>query len=163
VNGAPDTPDNASASSIRRRVSPRLLGLIVVIVTLAVLGVGALADTLAVAPLRPPTRAGGAQQAGLYTLALTINSEPLTAGAETDFLLRVTDVSGAPVSGAAITCDFTMPAMPMPTMLVTATSNGAGTYTCREALTDPGAWALTVTLTPPGSAPVHTKFTLQAR
>jgi hypothetical protein len=147
----------------RRRVSPRLLALAVVVAVLAVLGVGALADTLAVAPLRPPTQTGATQQAGLYTLSLAVNPEPLTASAETTFTLRITDVAGAPVSGARVACDYTMPAMPMPTMHVTATADAAGAYICRETLTDAGAWALTITLTPPGGAPVHTTFPLQAR
>lgn len=160
------TPETTSEtpSPTRRRGSPRVLGLAVVIGILAVLGVGALADTLAVAPLRPPTQAGATQQAGLYTLTLTVSPEPLTAGAETTFTVRVTDTAGAPVSGARVTCDYTMPAMAMPTMLAPATAGGeAGSYTCHEALTDPGAWALTITLTPPGGAPVHTTFPLQAR
>lgn len=146
-----------------RRISPRLLGLIVVFGIMATLGIGALADTLAVAPLRPPTRAGASQRAGLYTLALAVSPEPLTAGSETAFSLQVTDVSGAPVTGATVICDFTMPAMPMPTMLVTASDSGSGVYTCQEALTDPGAWSLGITLTPHGSGPVHTAFALQAR
>lgn len=147
----------------QRRASSRLLALTVVVTILAVLGIGALADTLAVAPLQPPTQAGAAQQAGLYTLNLTASPEPLTASAETAFTLRITDVTGAPVSGARVTCDFTMPAMPMPTMRVTAAGGVAGAYICRQTLTDPGAWALTVTLTPPGGAPIHTTFPLQAR
>ncbi len=159
---SPETSEQVGVSA-RRRVSPRVLGLVVVVGILAVLGIGALADTLAVAPLRPPTQAGVTQQAGLNTLTLSVSPEPLTAGAETAFTLRVTDVSGAAVRGAHIVCDFAMPAMPMPTMLVTASEGGAGAYTCQEALTDPGAWALTVTLTPRNGAPVHTTFTIQAR
>ncbi len=147
----------------RRRFSPRLLGLAVVTGILVTLGIGALADALAVAPLRPPTRGSDAQQAGLYTVALAVNPAPLTSGAQTTFTLRVSDVSGKAVSAARITCDYTMPAMPMPTMLVAASESGAGVYTCRETLTDPGAWALTVTLAPPGDAAVHTTFALQAR
>ncbi|HEU0027067.1 MAG TPA: FixH family protein [Ktedonobacterales bacterium] len=159
------TPQTTSETEPRprRQASPRLLALAVVVAILAVLGVGALADTLAVAPLRPPTREGATQQAGLYTLTLTVSPEPLTASAETNFTLRITDVSGAPVGGARVICDYTMPAMPMPTMRMTATSGAAGTYICRETLTDAGAWALTITLTPPGGAPVYTTFPLQAR
>lgn len=159
---SPGTSEQTYAPA-RRRVSPRMLGLVVVVGILAVLGLGALADTLAIAPLRPPTQAGYSQQAGLYTLALSLSPEPLTAGAETAFTLRVTDVTGAAVRGAHIVCDFTMPAMPMPSMLVAASEEGAGVYTCREALTDPGAWALTATLTPLSDTSVHTTFTLQAR
>jgi YtkA-like protein len=158
----PETTSEAAPSG-RRHVSPRLLGLAVTLGILAALGVGALADLLAVAPLHPPTRAAGVQQAGLYTLALAVNPEPLTASAATTFTLRITDVSGAPVSDARVTCDYTMPAMPMPEMVVMATSGSVtGTYICRETLTDPGAWALTITLIPPGGAPVHTTFPLQA-
>ncbi len=160
---SPETTGGEADAAARRRVSPRLRGLAVTLGILAVLGIGALADGLAVAPLRPPTQAGATQQAGLYTLALAVSPEPLTAGAETAFTLRVTDVSGATVSGGRVTCDYTMPAMPMPTMIVTASDEGAGVYTCRETLTDPGAWTLAVTLTPLGGAPVHTAFTLQAR
>lgn len=160
---APETTEESAVSvPVKRRVSPRLLGLVVVTSILVVLGVGALADTLAVAPLRPATRTGNTQQAGLYSLALAISPEPLAANVATTFTLRVTDVSGAPVSGARVTCDFTMPAMPMPTMLVTASATGAGVYICREALTSPGAWALTVTLTPSGGAPLHTIFDVQS-
>jgi hypothetical protein len=167
VSANPETRESAeSYATVHRRIAPRLLALAVVIGILAVLGVGALADTLAVAPLRPPSQAGESQQAGIYTLALSMKPEPLTAGAETTFTLLVTDVSGAPVHNAHVTCDFTMPAMPMPKMLIVASEDGAGRYTCHETLTDPGAWAMTATLTPPdapGGAPVHTTFTLQAR
>jgi YtkA-like protein len=162
INSTPRTT-NEMEPPPPRRVSPRLLALVVVVVILAVLGVGALADTLAVAPLRPPTQAGATQQAGLYTLDLAISPKPLTATTETTFTVRITDVASAPVSAARVICDYTMPAMPMPTMRVTATSGAAGTYLCRETLTDPGAWALTITLTPPDGAPVHTTFPLQAR
>ncbi len=149
--------------AIQRRISPRLLGMAVVAGVLVTLGIGALADTLAIAPLHPPTQTSHAQQAGLYSIALVVNPAPLTSGAETAFTLRVIDVSGKAVGDARVTCDYTMPAMPMPTMLVAASERGAGVYTCRETLTDPGAWALTVTLTPHGGAAVHTTFALQAR
>ena len=94
------TPDAsyADAPVPRSRAPRRLLALAIVGGILAMLGVGALADTLAVAPL-PPKQAGANQRAGLDTLALAIAPEPLTAGLETAFTLRVTDVSDAPLTG----------------------------------------------------------------
>jgi hypothetical protein len=129
---------------------------------MATLGVGALADTLAVAPLRPATRANTSQQAGIYSLTLAISPEPLTANVLTTFLIRASDPSGAPVSDARIVCDFTMPAMPMPLMRVPARQSAPGAYACQEILTDPGAWTLTITMTPPPGGAVHSAFALQA-
>jgi YtkA-like protein len=153
----------APVQPARRRPSRRLLALLIVGGGGAVLGVGALADTLAVAPLRPPTHAVASQRAGLDATTLSVSPEPLTAGQETAFTLQVSDVTGAPVNGAQITCDYTMPAMPMPTMLVAARADGGGRYICEETLSDPGAWALSVTVTMPGASAVHTVFALQAR
>lgn len=146
-----------------RRLSPRALALLVTLAFVTTLGVGALADTLAVAPLRPPTQTAASRQAGLYIVTLTISPEPLTAGAETAFTVRVTDTTGEPVRGARVTCDYTMPAMPMPQMLITASEETAGVYACHETLTDPGGWALAISVTPPSAEAVRASFALQAR
>lgn len=147
----------------RLKRSPRALGLVVTLAILATLGIGALADTLATAPLRPATRLTTTQQAGIYGLKLSVSPEPLKAGARTTFAMQVTDATGAAVENAQVVCNFTMPAMPMPLMLVTARSGSSvGIYTCQETLTSPGAWALTVTLTPRGRSAAHTTFALQA-
>jgi hypothetical protein len=138
------------------------LGLLVTVMILVTLGAGALADTLATAPLRPATRANTTRQAGTYMLTLSVSPEPLQAGKLTTFTVQAKDATGMALTNAQASCNFTMPAMPMPLMLVTARVVAPGIYSCPATLTATGAWALTVTLTPAGAPTVHTTFALQA-
>lgn len=152
----------ASSVPPRRRFSPRVLGFLIAAGVIVALGVGVVADILATAPLRPPTQAGATRQAGLLTVQLTMSPQPLMAGAETTFTIRITDATGAPLTGAHVVCAFTMPSMSMPPQIITASPVASGAYSCRRALGVSGAWSLTVNLTPAGSSRVHVTFPLQA-
>jgi hypothetical protein len=139
------------------------VALVVTAMILVTLGAGAMADTLATAPLRPATRANTTKQAGTYMLTLSVSPEPLQAGEPTTFAVQAKDATGMALTKAQVSCNFTMPAMPMPLMLVTAQVGAPGVYLCPETLTATGAWALTVTITPVGGSSAHTTFDLQAK
>jgi hypothetical protein len=150
------------AASARRQPPRRLLALAIIGGVLGLLVIGALADLFAVTPLHPPTQPAASQRAGLDTLTLTINPEPLTAGQPTAFILHVSDVSGAPVPLASLSCAFGG-AGERPAITTAARGDDAGAYTCDATLPTAGVWSLTVTLTAPGASAVHTTFALQAR
>ncbi|HEX9037167.1 MAG TPA: FixH family protein [Ktedonobacterales bacterium] len=156
------TPATAPTAALRN-ITRRSLALVVVCGALGLLGIGALADTLAVAPLHPPTRAIMTNQAGLDNISLTISPGPLTAGRNTAFTLRIQDSAGAPVAQAHVVCDFTMPAMPMPAMRPIAVEQSPGVYMCQETLPDAGMWAVTISFTAPANVSAHTTFALQSR
>jgi nitrogen fixation protein FixH len=60
------------------------------------------------------------------------------------FTIRLTDSTQAPVEGADIYLDLTMPADPMGTNRPIATPQGAGVYTAQSAFIMVGDWAITV-------------------
>lgn len=150
------------AASARRQPPRRLLALAIIGGVLGLLVIGALADLFAVTPLHPPTQPAASQRAGLDTITLTINPEPLTAGQPTAFILHVSDVSGAPIPQASLSCAFGVSGE-HPAITTGARGDGAGGYTCDATLPTAGAWSLTVTLSAPGASPVHTTFALHAR
>jgi hypothetical protein len=64
---------------------------------------------------------------------------PLTMTA-TPLRLRLTDARGAPLTGAAVDCDLTMPAMPMPQNRPPLHEEAAGVYAGEALFTMAGAW-----------------------
>lgn len=143
-------------------LSRRLLALTIIGGVLGLLAIGALADLFAVTPLHPPIHAAASQQAGLDTIILTINPEPLTAGQPTAFVLDVRDATGAHITQASLLCAFSAPGYGA-TLSRAARGDGASGYTCDATLPAAGAWSLTVTLNAPGAPAAQTTFALQAR
>lgn len=154
--------ERVTSATSHRRASRRLLALAIVGGVLGLLAIGALADLFAVAPPHPPTHAAASQQAGLDTVTLTINPEPLTSHQPTAFVFDVRDATGAPVTRANLSCAFSTTGRDG-AISVAARGDGAGGYTCDMTLPDAGAWSLTVTLSAPGAPAAHTTFALRAR
>ena len=133
---------------------------------LAVLALGWLADVAGEVP-PPATNTSGVQtqQAGLYSVTLTLT--PLTphAGTAETMRLRVEDVSGRPLSGATVRYALTMPSMDMAGGAGSARAAGDGVYQLSGAFSTSGAWSLRIGVTPPATnghpqATVYTTFTI---
>ena len=60
------------------------------------------------------------------------------------FTIRLLDSTQAPIEGANVYLDLTMPADPMGTNRPIATPQGAGVYTAQSAFIMVGEWAITV-------------------
>ena len=134
----------------------------VAVVALAVLGVGWLADS-ATSFTASPTSGGVSRQAGLATVTLHVAPSPLQANVPEMFTMHVVDVTGKPVTGAAVTCALSMPAMEMSLAPTMATSSKvAGDYTCDTRLAHSGRWSLLVRLALAGQPPTHVTFALEA-
>lgn len=78
-------------------------------------------------------------------LALDMTPRPPTSLDPTVLTVRVTDAAGKPVSGATVTINLDMPAMPMGRNEVKAGETRAGTYVGMGRFTMAGAWRVTVT------------------
>lgn len=154
--------DNGAARGARgaRVARGRALALVVALFVLAVLGTGWLADNLTTAP-QTPTSGALTRQVGLATVALTVSPSPLAAHQPESLLLRVTDTTGAAVTGAHIECALSMRDMGMalPTVVAKPTAQ-PGVYVCAAQSLDSGAWALGVTMTLPSGETGHTTFPL---
>lgn len=81
--------------------------------------------------------------AGDLSITTAFAPEPPRKGID---ILTVTlkDDTGAPVKGAIVKVDTTMPSMSMPGPSVTAHNNGDGTYSARLALQYATSWQFTV-------------------
>ncbi|MEO7000687.1 MAG: FixH family protein [Ktedonobacterales bacterium] len=148
----------------RRRWSLLLVGSIV-----AVLALGWFADALAQTPTRATNTSGvQTQQAGLYSVTLTLTPTAPHAGGDVTIRLGVRDVSGAPVTGATVSYALTMSAMDMPGGAGLTQAVGAGVYQVSGGFSMSGVWALRVGVTPPAhnghtQATVYTTFTIVVR
>lgn len=125
------------------RTGRRLIAVVVALGVVAALAGGWAVDAVgSVTPAQSSTSL--TQHVGLSTVALSVGSP---SGSGQVLMLRVTDVSGAPVDGARLQCDLSMPGMAMSLPTIVATSAGApGEYQCRAPALDPGAWSLALTL-----------------
>ena len=173
---APETPDVAAEamaeshaqSSERgglgdRRNRRRWGGLLLVGGILAVLAVGWLADVAAQIPPHATNTSGvQTQQAGLYSVTLTLTPPIPHAGTDEMMRLRVNDVSGAPLTGATVSYALTMTAMDMPGG-AGAAHEANGVYAIAGGFSMSGAWSLRIGVTPPAisgqkQATVYTTF-----
>jgi nitrogen fixation protein FixH len=87
------------------------------------------------------TSTAAASQDIVIVTAFTPN--PPKKGADT-LTVTLTDGTGAPVKGATVKIDSTMPSMSMSGPSVTAKDNGDGTYTARLSLDYATSWQFTV-------------------
>lgn len=156
------TNEHARAPEARRLASRRLTAIVVVCVALATLGVGWLADSAA-SSISSPTSGSMSRQAGLTRVTLGVAPAPLRAGQQETFTVRVVDVTGQPVLGAAVLCALSMPTMDMRLAPSAATPIAvAGDYSCSAALPHPGRWAFAVSIEVAGQPPAQTTFALAA-
>ena len=77
------------------------------------------------------------------SIALTTAAAP-EMNATQELIVTLTDALGAPVDGADVYLDLTMPAMPMGTNRPIASPGANGTYRVQTAFTMTGDWKVTV-------------------
>jgi hypothetical protein len=162
TNTSPTTAPNASP----RPVVSRRLALLIAAAAVAILALGWLADALLTLAPGPTFSNGQTQQAGLYRVALTFDPAVPRAGVPEHAQVRVSDVSGQPVSGADVRLSLTMPAMVMVPLQVSATPSpdGAhGVYVAQSTFPMAGTWSAAVRITPKGQAAVQTEFVVSVR
>ncbi len=78
------------------------------------------------------------------SVTLQVDPFPPRSMREATFTITVTDPSGAPLQGATVTCDMTMPAMPMPVNRPEALEVDPGVYAARVLFTMAGDWEAAV-------------------
>ncbi|HEX8997713.1 MAG TPA: FixH family protein [Ktedonobacterales bacterium] len=138
----------------------RVLALSIALAVVVVLSVGWLADSFATSS-GATTSSVLSRQMGLSMVSLTASPSPLRAGRPEGVIVRVTDVSGAPVVGARVQCAWSMPAMDMGLSTVSATATGRpGDYQCPSETLDAGAWTLALSVTLPTGETDHVRFQL---
>lgn len=77
------------------------------------------------------------------TIVTSFTPDPPQKGADT-LTVRLKDATGAPIKGAVVKVDTTMPSMSMSGPSVVAKDNGDGTYTARLVLHYATAWQFAV-------------------
>lgn len=150
-------------ASVKRPEVSRRLALLTVAGIVLVFALGWAADGLALFAPAVHFTNGAMQQAGPYRVALTLDPATPHSGQAQRYTLRVTDSSGHLVSGAHVHLRFSMVTMDMPVIDLTATATGNGAYTASGALSMPGEWHLSVTLSPPAGSPRTTQFDIAVR
>lgn len=147
----------------RRALHRRWLALAVALAIVVMLALGWVIDTVASAPTQPASRTSDQwTQAGLDRVSLSLARQPLRAGQRETFGLRVVDTAGAPIAGARLICDLSMPDMFMPANTLLAVETAPGDYTCATTVNGTGHWLLTVSITARGRPPVAARFDLYA-
>lgn len=83
------------------------------------------------------------------SVTLQVDPFPPRSMREATFTITVTDPNGAALQGATVTCDMTMPAMPMPVNRPEALEVDPGVYAARVLFTMAGGWEAAVHVAPP--------------
>jgi RND family efflux transporter MFP subunit len=116
----------------------------------------------------PPPGAGNAtaMNAPKANADMTSQPEPPRKGSNV-FRVKLTDAKGAPVSGAQVSVNFFMAAMPAMGMAamhtdVKCTDKGNGLYEGRGQLASGGTWQVTITATKDGQTIVNKQFSVNA-
>jgi len=91
-----------------------------------------------------------AQESDGLVVIFALNPYPPTMTGTSTFDVTLTDPSGQPVSGAAITLDMTMPGMWMPTNQPVLTEGEGGHYSGPGQFTMRGLWRIEVIITRDG-------------
>jgi YtkA-like len=145
-----------SVAAIRRRAILISLG---VLVFLLVIGLG---DALGgfLPHTTTPFASGRTQAAGDFqvTLQFTPNPPKYSSTADTLVQIDVQGRNGQIVDGTHVQLSLMMVTMDMNTNITPAQGVGQGHYQARVAFLMPGAWQVTVTVTPPGGASASTTF-----
>ncbi len=84
------------------------------------------------------------QTVGDLTATLSVDPYPPPAMGKTEFLVTLTDGRGQLVTGATVSSDMTMPAMPMPPNRPEAVEDSAGVYRVEVLFTMAGDWEAAV-------------------
>jgi hypothetical protein len=114
-----------------------LVGALVILGTVVVGSCGAATEAA--------TEQGRFTQTGSeMSVTLQVDPFPPRSMREATFTITLTDSSGAPLQGAGVTCDMTMPAMPMPVNRPEALEVDPGVYAARVLFTMAGGWEAAV-------------------
>jgi len=107
-----------------------------------------------------PFANGSAQTAGALrvTLQFTPNPPKVSGDPSTQLDLTLQDQHGQAVDGARVQVSLVMVTMDMGVNDMTALGLGQGRYQAKVAFLMPGAWQVTVNVTPPGGASASTTF-----
>ena len=92
------------------------------------------------------------QKGAALNVTLKVDPFPPRSMKASTFTLTLTDAQGAPVTGATVTCDMTMPAMAMPMNRPAAKEQGSGVYTAQVLFTMSGDWEAAVQVVLPSGA-----------
>ena len=92
------------------------------------------------------------QKGTALTVALKVDPFPPRSMRASSFTLTLADAQGAPVSGATVTCNMTMPAMAMPMNQPAAMEQSPGVYTAEVLFTMAGDWEAAVQVVLPDGA-----------
>jgi nitrogen fixation protein FixH len=91
------------------------------------------------------TQPSTAAQSANWKIALTTDPAKPEEENDTAFKVALTDSSGQPVSGAAVTADLQMQTMNMGKNEITLIDDGAGTYEGKSQFSMAGPWNVIVT------------------
>lgn len=156
------TPPNgppARGTRLSRRAALALAG-----GALGVLGIGWLADVLAVVPLSAPPTGPLTRQVGLDHVTLDLHPSPPRAGSPAQATLTVRGADGSPLAGLAVQVAGVMVEMDMRLPTQQAAEQPAGArYTCALTFLMPGTWRVDVRFGPPGGSPLTASFDVTVR
>src|SRR5579859_734504 len=116
----------------------------------------------------PPPGAGGAAAMSSAAVNVSLTSEPSPPHTGSNiFRVKLTDDKGAPITGAQVTVNFFMPAMPAMGMaamktVVNCSDKDAGLYEGNGELGSSGTWQVTITAQQNGRTIVNKQLTVNA-
>jgi nitrogen fixation protein FixH len=145
-----------------RRFGRRVAALVAVAI-IGVLALGWFADALGQVAPRATFTNGETRQAGLYRVALTIDSVPARAGEAATLIARVEDGDGHLADGLTTRLVMTMPTMEMASLETSLQPSSSGAYWAQTVFPMAGEWLVRVELTSPGAAPIHADFSVPVR
>jgi hypothetical protein len=158
---APDAPPHLPARTPRlsRRAALALAG-----GTLGVLGIGWLADLLAVLPLSAAPSGPLTTQVGLYHVTLDLHPSPPRVGSSAQATIAVLSPEGAALTGLVVDVAATMIEMDM--LLPTQRAHelpGQARYGCALIFTMAGTWRVDVRFAPPSAPQLAASFDVTVR
>ena len=122
----------------------------------------AVAMIVSAAGCQRASRQGPADQAPEIAAVLILNPEPALVGPAT-LSVQLSDASGAPVQGAAVSLKGDMSHAGMQPVLADAAETAAGVYEARWVWTMSGDWIVTATATLPDGRTLLRRFDLTVR
>jgi hypothetical protein len=101
-------------------------------------------------------------QAGPYTITLHVNPNPPSSSQPTTCTIQIHQGS-IPVNSARVTLEGSQADMGLDTSVITAHSQGNGTYIARVSFSMSGSWQMQVTLTLQDNTIQHAAFMVSAQ
>jgi hypothetical protein len=150
-----------SAERVRRVRRRALLVVGAVVLVLFFAGVGELASSFI--PHTTPAFANGrTQQAGNLSITLQLSPNPpkYSGAPTTQVQIGLHGKNGQALTGARVDVNLTMLTMDMGTNDTIAQETGQGQYQALVAFLMPGAWQVTIRVTPPGGSPISSTFSV---